>query len=359
MKILCVTGSINQGGSEYQILALANLLNKSGHDVQVLALTNYTHYLAYIEEHCIKYRFIDNQGSKTIRLFKALKVIILSKPEIVIAYARIASSVAILGRIFSFLKYKLIISERTSLILPRYDFFYFRLSIISNAIVVNSIPKSTYIIKSFPFLKDRVFFVPNLIDFEKFSRVARTSSYNGITRLSYIGRISPEKNLLRLIRAVNILANRGHNIHLNLYGGTNNQLYFKEIKELISILKLDDIVEYKGMLYEITSAYYETDIICLVSTHEGFSNVLAEAMICGIPMIASDIPENRYLIEDSRNGYLVIPESEESIAYGIEKYINLTYEEKEKIFKENKVKAKEVLDPSVISLRYLELIKNQ
>ncbi|MDP3735606.1 MAG: glycosyltransferase family 4 protein [bacterium] len=47
------------------------------------------------------------------------------------------------------------------------------------------------------------------------------------------------------------------------------------------------------------------DVFVLNSGYEGFSHQLLEAMALGTPIIASDIPGNRELIEDSRSGFLV------------------------------------------------------
>ena len=41
MRIFFLAGSFNQGGAEYQLLALANLMQRKGHQVHVLAITDY------------------------------------------------------------------------------------------------------------------------------------------------------------------------------------------------------------------------------------------------------------------------------------------------------------------------------
>jgi glycosyltransferase involved in cell wall biosynthesis len=47
----------------------------------------------------------------------------------------------------------------------------------------------------------------------------------------------------------------------------------------------------------MAAAYRESDLVLNTSTSEGISNVLAEAMMCGRAILASDIPGNRDILE--------------------------------------------------------------
>ena len=48
MKVLFITGSLNQGGAEFQILQLAKLFQEKGNEVEVFAITNYSFYMSFI-----------------------------------------------------------------------------------------------------------------------------------------------------------------------------------------------------------------------------------------------------------------------------------------------------------------------
>lgn len=50
--------------------------------------------------------------------------------------------------------------------------------------------------------------------------------------------------------------------------------------------------------------YCRASVMLNTSRAEGVSNALMEAMACGVPVVASDIPGNRALIEDGRTGWL-------------------------------------------------------
>ena len=356
MKIVLITGSLNQGGAEYQLLSLARLLKEHGHDVEVVAITDYDYYLPFIKEHSIPYSCVSNEGSNLSRLFRAVKLIRSKKPDVAISYIKRVSQVAILARVLSGFRFRLIISERTSQVQPWHDLYYFNLALLANRVTVNSLPKYNYIRRRFPLLKSRTVFIPNLLDTGKFLAVERKAPEAGVTRLSYVGRISPEKNLLNLIRAVKTVKENGHNIILGLYGEANNAAYLSEVNDLIASSGLKGIVRYMGPSDDISVVYSATDLLCLVSYYEGFSNVLAEALAAGIPVISSDIEENRLLIENEVNGFLVNPKVYTNISDAIEQFLSISKEKMLQISKDNRKKAEQTFKPETIYAAYSNLL---
>jgi glycosyltransferase involved in cell wall biosynthesis len=356
-RLLLVVGSINQGGAEFQLLSLAKLLQSKGHNVEVLALTDYDYFLNFIQEHKLTYSCVSNEGSNFQRLRRAVKQINKKKPDLVISYIKRVSQVAILARVLSAFRFKLIISERTSLIRPWHDLFYFNLALLANKVTVNSRSKINYINKRFPLLRKATIFMPNIIDIDKFKNIQRSGTSNIGCNISFVGRISPEKNLLRLINAIQVLVNKGYNIRLSINGSASNKKYFEEIIQLIRELHLEDIVKYDGPTTDVREVYKNTNLLCLVSIFEGFSNVLSEAICCGIPVIASDIEENRFLVKEGENGFLVDPSDYTSLAAGIEKFLQLTPEEVKVISNNNTKKAHAIFDEERIYQSYLDIFK--
>ena len=49
----------------------------------------------------------------------------------------------------------------------------------------------------------------------------------------------------------------------------------------------------------------DCDIYLSTSLFEGLSNSIMEAMVAGLPIIATDVGDNRYLVQDEFNGFLV------------------------------------------------------
>ena len=63
------------------------------------------------------------------------------------------------------------------------------------------------------------------------------------------------------------------------------------------------------MLYprqsDVRGIYAETDIVLCPSRAESFNRVAVEAMLNGIPVVASDLPAHRALLGDEEAGLLV------------------------------------------------------
>lgn len=354
-KILLVVGSVNQGGAEFQLLSLARLLQSKGLNVEVLALTDYDYFLGYIGEHNIKYSCVSNDGSSFKRLNRAVRQIIAKKPDLVISYIKRVSQVSIMARVLSGFRFKLIISERTSLVKPLHDLFYFNVALLANRLTVNSTSKYAYIRKRFPLLKNKTVFIPNIIDIENFLTIRKTVHNTGKVRISYVGRISPEKNLLNLVKAIRIIIDKGYMVTLLVIGAANNKKYLHEVFSLIKELNLENIVTYESPTKDVTEIYKKTDLLCLVSLFEGFSNVLSEAIASGVPVIASDIEENRFLVEDRINGFLINPNNPISLATGIEKFLQLNSTEIETISTNNRQKARAIFNEENIYQQYLKI----
>ncbi len=68
-----------------------------------------------------------------------------------------------------------------------------------------------------------------------------------------------------------------------------------EAEALAQNLKVMDQVRFLGLQSEPWPALKAADMFCFPSRHEGLPNVLPEAASCGLPIVASDIPEIRFL----------------------------------------------------------------
>lgn len=64
-------------------------------------------------------------------------------------------------------------------------------------------------------------------------------------------------------------------------------------------------VHFLGYRRDVPQILNETDIVTLVSKHEGLPRCIMEAMAAGKPVVASNVRGNRDLVEDGRTGLLV------------------------------------------------------
>jgi glycosyltransferase involved in cell wall biosynthesis len=90
------------------------------------------------------------------------------------------------------------------------------------------------------------------------------------------------------------------------------------IENLAKELGLDSLVTFFGHQRDVASYVSCYDVACLCSTHsEGCSNVILESMALGKPVVASDLPGNRELVENNNNGLLVRIRDHEAFAEAV------------------------------------------
>jgi glycosyltransferase involved in cell wall biosynthesis len=127
----------------------------------------------------------------------------------------------------------------------------------------------------------------------------------------FVGRISPEKNPLLLLDALQLLEipTKGYFI-----GGCQSETYRKQFEEKIKGLPKQHEVEYVGekSLQEITEFLGEADVSINTSISENFGHAMAEALSAGVPIIVGPNTPWQNLSEDKSG--LVAPFSAQGFA---------------------------------------------
>lgn len=107
-------------------------------------------------------------------------------------------------------------------------------------------------------------------------------------RVGYLGRVHPRKRIERLIYSFGNLKNKlPGNAELLIIGG-GDKSYEKFLRNEVSRLKLDN-VRFTGFLSgkEKEAAIKSLSILGVTSDFENFGNIVTEALVYGIPVIAS------------------------------------------------------------------------
>lgn len=116
-------------------------------------------------------------------------------------------------------------------------------------------------------------------------------------------RLSPEKNLGLLIRAVAECRERSLILHLQIVGEGPQRA---ELETLVEELKLDEQVRFAGCIGNLESWYPGLDAFILPSLREGMPISILEALACGCPVIASNVGAIHELL-DGITGCKVVP----------------------------------------------------
>lgn len=76
-------------------------------------------------------------------------------------------------------------------------------------------------------------------------------------------------------------------------------------REQLQAWNAEGIVEWWGYRHDMPAVYHACHVVALPSYREGLGKVIAEAGACGRPVVATDVPGCREIIDDGVNGVLV------------------------------------------------------
>ena len=130
-------------------------------------------------------------------------------------------------------------------------------------------------------------------------------------------RVVYHKNLHTAIKALYILRKKfSRDVKLIISGSINDQVYWKNIQEMIKSLELGKCVKHIGFVSdkELWSLYRNAVCHWFISYSEDFGLTALESMSQETPVIASNDGGARYTVIDGETGYLVDPNDAHSFA---------------------------------------------
>lgn len=121
-------------------------------------------------------------------------------------------------------------------------------------------------------------------------------------RVLAVGTLKAVKDFAALIQAFALLRNEVDARLLILGEGEERA----RLQQLIDALGLQDRVDMPGFVPDTTPYYAHADLFVLSSEHEGFGNVIVEALEQGVPVVSTDCPSGpREILQDGKYGRLV------------------------------------------------------
>lgn len=148
----------------------------------------------------------------------------------------------------------------------------------------------------------KIIYIPNGVDIGKFKKVK--AKKRKFPTLIFVGRLHPQKNLLNLIKGINLVKKETPNVTLLIVGNGDQK---KELKNLVKKLKLTKNVIFKGEVRgnRLIKLYKESHTFILPSIYEGQPLSLLEAWAAKIPVIVTKTGDNKILVKNGINGYLI------------------------------------------------------
>lgn len=309
--------SLRGGGAERVVVTLANELSAKGHCVDLVLSSGRGEFLDDVSP---KVCIVDLKAGRVIKsLIPLIRYLRQKKPEVMLSFLSHANVVAIIARFFSGFSTRIIVSEHTTatinnaftknisanIIYRLIPFLYRR----ADAIVAVSVGVARDLEELIGLPCGTVKVIYNPFDLVRINTLSREPIYHPWFAndqppvILAVGRLGFEKDFSTLIRAFASIRNR-LNVRLLILGEGELR---SELEGLaVSCGLNNDEINMPGFISNPYVYMAGASLFVLSSRWEGLSNVLIEAMACGVPVISTNCPNGpREILEDGRWGKLV------------------------------------------------------
>ncbi len=126
--------------------------------------------------------------------------------------------------------------------------------------------------------------------------------------ITTVANIRKVKGIDVLVKAASLVCKKHSDALFLVIGRKSEEEYCRELDDMISAFGLSGNFKFLGSCEDVFSILKMSDVFCLPSRSEGFSNALIEAMACGVPCVATDVGGNREALKDGETGFIVASE---------------------------------------------------
>jgi glycosyltransferase involved in cell wall biosynthesis len=155
----------------------------------------------------------------------------------------------------------------------------------------------------------RVSVINNALILEDYSVASSNSQFrkelnvDGETKLiANIGRLSPEKGQFIFLQAAKEILNNNKKIRFILIGIGPEE---KKLREYVKTNNMDAFVVFAGFRHDMINIYNSIDLVVQSSYTEGMPNVVLEALLMKVPVIATNVGGTGDIITSGQTGTLI------------------------------------------------------
>ncbi len=319
IRILFIIRALHLGGAERQLIQLAGGLDKTRFAVTVATMYDGGELWHEIEARPgVTLVSLHKRGRWDLVPFgyRALRLVRRLHPDILHSYMGGSNELAlVLGRLAGA---RVIWGLRVSdLNLSHYGWFVlalFRIGAVlshwPDLIIANSHAGQHYH-QTHGYAQRRLIVISNGIDTERFRpdeaagrEQRRTWGIpDGTELIGIVGRLDPVKDHSTFLHAAALFTAVRPQARF-VCVGSGPATYLAALQRLAHDLGIADRVLWTGSSNMMVSAYNALSLLTSTSLSEGFSNVLGEAMACGVSCVATDVGDSAWLLGDTG---LVVP----------------------------------------------------
>ncbi len=339
-KIVFFLPSLEIGGAERNTI---NILNNLNRDNYVISLVLGEKKGEFITEVPKDISIIDLNTSSNLSLFFKIRKYFKDKePYIFISAFPRFNVINLLAKIFSKTKTKFIITEhKTPSLLSitsktfthRFIAYFFLPYLIkfiypkSKAIICVSKGVADDILRIInnPAVESKIRVIYNPITNQRIGELAKEPvdhlwfSNSKVPVILSVGRLIKAKDFPNLLKATALMLKK-QELHLVIIGEGPEK---ENLKKLARQLDITKNVEFLGFQKNPYKYMKRASVFVLSSFHEGFGNVIVEAMASGVPIVSTDcVSGPNEIIEPGKNGILVPIKDEKALAQAIMQVLN-------------------------------------
>lgn len=181
------------------------------------------------------------------------------------------------------------------------------------AVVAVSESLASDVIREVPAVAPRVHVIPNGRDPEVFR--PDVHDHNPVPRVAFVGRLDEQKRPLVFLSMVGALMQRGVDMSSLVVGDGPLRT---EVESKGAALGIDVL----GAREDVPSLLSSSDLLVVTSRPpEGLPGVLIEAGLCGLPVVTTDVPGARDVVEDGVTGIVVPVDDQAALIEAVESLV--------------------------------------
>ena len=172
-----------------------------------------------------------------------------------------------------------------------------------------------------------------------------------------ISRLIKDKGVIEYIEAAKLVSKLHPDIQFKILGflGVQNPTAISQ-EQMNEWLRLP-FVHYLGSVDDVRPFIQDSDCVVLASYREGTPKVLLEAAAMGKPIITTNVPGCKEVVEDQLTGFLCDVRSAKDLAQKMCQMIELSFEERDRMGKLARLKMEKQFSEQFVIDRYLKVIR--
>jgi glycosyltransferase involved in cell wall biosynthesis len=192
------------------------------------------------------------------------------------------------------------------------------------------------------------------IDLERFRPAPRAEA--GPFTFLLIARLLRDKGVIEYVEAARLVREKVPDARFQLLGFLDVENRTAIARSEVEAWSAEGLIDYLGPSNDVRPAIAGADCVVLPSYREGLPRSLLEAAAMARPLIATDVPGCRQVVDDGGNGFLAEVRNARSLADAMLRMIRLTPAKRAAMGAAGRDKVERVYDEKVVVARYLEAI---